>query len=361
MSRRVERGRHHRWCRTCGWKGTYDTAAMADYARSRHSCERHLREAAARDRGEQRLDGIDRTPKPCLHKHANHVHGTRLAYTLDKCRCLPCAKAVRVYENDRLRQQAYGRWNGLVDAEPARQHVLALMAAGMGLKAIIKAGVPSGTLTKLVYGATNNDGSRRPPARRIRPATAERVLAVQLTHADYALVDSTGSTRRARALVALGWSQSKIAARLGLLPSNFHLANNSPATVNAKTARAMAKVYDELSMTLPPALTHRDKIATSRARRYAKARGWLPPLALDDERIDDPTYKPDTTITVEPDEVAFDEAAIYRRTHGDKSVRLTKDEAAELVRRWAATGRSLQECERLTGLKPDRYHRIGAA
>ena len=30
----------------------------------------------------------------------------------------------------------------------------------------------------------------------------------------------------------------------------------------------------------------------SRARRYAKARGWLPPLALDDEYLDDPTYKP---------------------------------------------------------------------
>ena len=82
---------------------------------------------------------------------------------------------------------------------------------------------------------------------------------------------------------------------------------------------------------------------------------------LDDDRLDDPTYKPDSLTSDEHTEDHLDEAAIYRRTHGDKKVRLTKAEAAELVRRWANSGRSLQECERITGLKPDRYHRIGGA
>ena len=54
-------------------------------------------------------------------------------------------------------------------------------------------------------------------------------------------------------------------------------------------------------------------------------------------------------------EDCIDESAIYRRTNGDKTVRLTQAERAELVRRWATTGRSLAECERITGLNPQRY------
>ena len=359
MSARVARGKVQRWCRVCGWKGTYDTAAKADYARRRHSCEKHQKAAASRERGEQRRARIDRTPKPCHHKHARHVHGTRLAYVLDKCRCLPCAAANAAYERDTTRQKAYGRWNGLVDAEPARAHIQGLMDAGMGLKQIIKAGISSGTLTKLLYGYPNPDGTRRPPARRIRPATAERLLAVELAIADHALVDATGTVRRVRALVALGWSQSKIAAELGILRSNFHLAASPPATVNAETARAVAALYDRWSMTLPPAGEHRDKIAASRARRYAAARHWPPPLALDDDRLDDPTYQPEKPAPA--DEPYLDEAAIYRRTHGDKTVRLTKAEKAELVRRWSAAGRPLRECERITGVNPQRYTREDAA
>lgn len=361
MSRRVARGVYRRWCRVCGWKGTYSSAGMADYARRQHSCAKHIAEAAKAQRGRARQVGIDRTPKPCTHPEVAHVHGTRLAYVRDKCRCLPCAAANAAYEQDMTRQKAYGRWNGLIDAEPSRRHVQTLMAAGMGLRQLVKAGVSSGTLNKLLYGHPNANGTRRPPIRRIRPATAAKILAVELAVADHALVDSTGTTRRARALVALGWSQSKIAAELGVRPANFHLATNPPPTVNALTARAIADLYDRWSMTLPPASEHRDKIAASRARRYAKARGWLPPLALDDDRLDDPAYKPDSLTTEEHTEDHLDEAAIYRRAHGDKKVRLTRAEAAELVRRWANSGRSLQECERITGLKPDRYHRIGAA
>jgi ParB/RepB/Spo0J family partition protein len=34
-----------RWCRTCGWKGTYSSVAKADYAKRRHSCARNLEKA----------------------------------------------------------------------------------------------------------------------------------------------------------------------------------------------------------------------------------------------------------------------------------------------------------------------------
>lgn len=45
MSARVKRGAFRRTCRTCGWTGVYSTATRGDYAKRRHSCEKHLRDA----------------------------------------------------------------------------------------------------------------------------------------------------------------------------------------------------------------------------------------------------------------------------------------------------------------------------
>src|SRR5690606_26964470 len=125
-------------------------------------------------------------------------------------------------------------------------------------------------------GGRNGSGDRvREPSKRVLRTTAEKLLAVQLDLADGAQVDATGTTRRIRALVALGWSQSKLADRLGIQRSNFHLAGGTRPTVLAATEKAVETLYDELSMTLPPRAGHRDKIAYSRARRYATERGWL--------------------------------------------------------------------------------------
>lgn len=364
-SRPVPHSSFHRWCRRCGWKGTYASARRADYAKRAHSCEKWTAKLAGQQRRVERLAQVDRTPKPCLHKEADHQHGTRAAYVLDRCRCFPCSTANAEAETQRERQKAYGRYDKYVDAEPIRAHVLALGAQGMGLKRVAKAaGVSTGTLSKLVFGvyaSTGTGGGRngpgervRQPSRRVLRTTAEKLLAVDVDLAAGVQVDATGTTRRVRALVALGWSQSKLADRLGIQRSNFHLANGTRPKVLARTAKAVVDLYDELSMTLPPQGNQRDRIAASRARRYAKARGWLPPLALDDERLDDPTYKPGS-LTPDPDTVALDEAAILRRMAGDRNVRLTKAEKTELAHRWAASGRPLAEMARLTGINSHRY------
>jgi DNA-binding Xre family transcriptional regulator len=370
MSKRVERGVFNRWCRTCGWKGTYDTAAKGDYAKRAHSCEKYLAKAEGAERLATRKAAIDRTPKPCLHKIADHQHGTRTAYVLDRCRCLRCAKANALSENERYRQKAYGRYDKYVDAEPVRAHVRELSAQGMGHKRIARAaGISNATLTKLVFGtyASMNGPSRgrygkgdlvRGPSKRLLRTTADKLMAVELDLADGVQVDATGTTRRVRALVALGWSQSKLANRLGIRRSNFHLARGDRAAVLAVTAKAVDELYDELSMVIPPQETHRDKISVSRALKYSKARGWLPPLALDDEYLDDPTYKPGSLVAddFEDEGSILDQSAIYRRMHGDRNVRLTKDEKAELRRRWISSGRSLAELERVTGLNSNRKY-----
>lgn len=65
----------------------------------------------------------------------------------------------------------------------------------------------------------------------------------------------------------------------------------------------------------------------------------------------------DEAASCEPGEDFLDEVAIGRRLAGDRDVRLTRAEAAEAVRRWMATGRSLGECQRETGINPYRHYR----
>ncbi|WP_134740022.1 hypothetical protein [Nocardioides sp. 503] len=362
MTRSVKRGAYRRTCRTCSWTGTYDTAAKASHAKRRHSCSRWLAKAAAAERGQARLAAVDRTPKPCLHKQANHQHGTYACYTLDACRCEPCCVAVSVYETERVRQHAYGRWNGLVDAEPARIHVRRLMAAGMGLKRICAvADLSSGVIWKLLYGCPRVDGTRRPPQKRLRPATADRILAVELDLADGAKVATTDTARRLQALVALGWSMSKLGTRLGWTPGNFNpVVNGTQREVTVRTAKAVHSLYLALVDQAPPEDEWRDRIAASRARNLASARGWAKPLRINGRiHIGSALPLPDDALEVvdtSADADDYDEAAVLRRLSGDRTAPLTKDDRVEIVRRARADGWSLLDIQDRAGItKPERY------
>jgi hypothetical protein len=212
-------------------------------------------------------------------------HGTNTRYHIDGCRCQPCRKAARDYERAKNRQIAYGRWRPYVDAEPARQHVLKLRAAGMGPKRIAEvSGVPHGSLAKLIYGDRKRGMS---PSRRIRPETAAKILNVELDPYPHAIVAGVGARRRLRALIALGYGQSDLARRLGFEPTNFtRIVNAAPTKgVEERTRAAVAALYELLSMVPPIGAT------ADRTRALAKERGWVPPLGLDDDRLDDPTYK----------------------------------------------------------------------
>ena len=306
---------------------------------------------------------VDRTPKPCLHKQADHQHGTRAAYVLDRCRCQPCSKANSDAETWRERQKAYGRYNKYVPAEFVRDHLRELAAYGIGTKTVAKlSGVSNGSLTKIVYGSyapsvgphkgcKGNGELLRGPARRVLRSTAEAIYAVEAIPANLPgnrpdLERTPLARLHLRALVALGWSMSRLGNRVGILPGNFCRIITGDTPMNRDTVDKVEAMFAELSMTLPPETNQRERIAASRSRRYAREHGWMPPLALPDL---------DTAAPVLFEEPTVDEAAIYRRMHGDKSVRLTKAEKAELVRRWVASGRPLNEMERVTGVNTHRY------
>lgn len=276
-------------CEACSWTGgPYKTPGYADYALRRHSCAKQRTKDAARLRRVRARSKIDRTPKPCTHKHADHTHGTRTAYVLDRCRCRPCARANADYERTTRRQKAYGRWDGLVDANPARAHIKELTNAGMGLKQITKAsGISGGMLTKLIYGTPRPDGTRRPPAARIKPSTAERILAVRLTLASGAVVPSTGARRRLQALACNGWSIGALATRGGVDRQRLDQAM-SGHRIQHDTHQVVADLYEQLwDVQAPPSGP------ATRTRNRARRMGWAPAMAWDDDTIDNPDAVPD--------------------------------------------------------------------
>lgn len=93
------------------------------------------------------------------------------------------------------------------------------------------------------------------------------------------LVPAVGVVRRLRALAALGWPAELLADRLG---EPVRLSENVEV-VDAALAGRVRRLYDELSMTPGP---------SSVARGEATAAGWVPPLAWDEDDLDDPEAAP---------------------------------------------------------------------
>lgn len=280
-------------CDTCGRPFQSKHAKRVETAMRKHSCELWTAKQEAAIRRQAREAAVDRTPQPCLHKNTTHQHGTHACYVLDKCRCNHCSTANTAYEHNRARLHAYGRFNHLVDADPIRQHIEALKKQGLGLKRIGQlAGVSQSSLGKIIYGDPVHG---RQPSRRVHINNARKILAVQAnidTLADGATLDGTGTRRRLQALMAIGWSQSKLARHMGYEIRNFALLVNGERGVTAKTARTVRALYDQLWNQQPPQGTRWERSAYTRTIRYAQQREWLPPMAWDDDSIDDGSTRP---------------------------------------------------------------------
>ena len=97
-----------------------------------------------------------------------------------------------------------------------------------------------------------------------------------------------GTDRRIQALLALGWRHSDITARLTEIDplaatQSDQLLRRPGPYVWASTAEAVRAVYDQLAMIPGPSKRNRD-----RARKL----GYVPPLAWDDDELDDPEAEP---------------------------------------------------------------------
>lgn len=334
-------------CPDCGWVGKTTTAGLAEFSLRKHRCSREQsrRAMAARVAARKAADGPKRR---CRHKVAHHVHGTRPAYVLDRCRCRSCRDANSIIGAETARAQAYGTWAPYIDADPVRAHIAQLRAGGIGLKRIAAmSGVAHGTLWKLVYGKPRADG-RCIPSKRCRPGTAARIMALTARIEDLGPrrpVDATGTRRRMQALVAIGWSISRLGEQLAI--TNIH-ATIKHDQVYARTAIAVRDLYARLWDTPPPETTHRERYAASRSRNYAKAHGWLRPIWWDDDTIEDPTFLPSVEVG-RGSPRGVDEVAVMRRAGGDRSIRLTRPERWHMIRLLHADGMNDQQIMRRTG------------
>lgn len=157
---------------------------------------------------------------------------------------------------------------------------------------------------------------------------------------EYAWQSAVGVARRLQALSAIGYTDRQLADHTGIHVAYLSRlrAQNAAQVITARTFEKIARCYDAL-WCVPQIGPY-----ATRAKRAAARKGWLPPLAWDDDTIDSPEdfvhilqndYVSGEALTI--DEIAVAEAIQGRR------VRLTKAEESEAVRRMTAWGYSADE------------------
>ncbi|MFE9064860.1 hypothetical protein [Streptomyces violaceusniger] len=199
-------------------------------------------------------------------------HGERRCY-LRGCRRPECCKANYQYMT-RLRLDTIRGHNRRTPATQSRAHIQQLIALGWSQTQI-------GDTTRISRRTISEilDGRRT-----VSNATALAILSTPIGPPPPPRdTDATGTMRRIRALVAIGWPLAHVAPRIGLYVTALgHIARGNHDTVRATTAEAVAAEYRHLSRIPGP---------STRARNYAAAQGWHGPLAWDD--IDDPGAQPE--------------------------------------------------------------------
>jgi hypothetical protein len=187
-------------------------------------------------------ENASRDRRDCTHPGSPHRPGTRNAYVTDGCHCTQCRAANRAEERHRTDSLRNGRWEPLVDAAPARGHLMRLRQNGVGLDQIVKISeTPKRTIRRVL---------REPPSspHRSRSETAQRVLAIQLSPEQLAprsQVDATETHARIQALLEAGHSILELARALGRTSVSLRRTLKR-RTVTAHTAMSVRDLYDRL-------------------------------------------------------------------------------------------------------------------
>lgn len=253
-------------------------------------------------------------------------HNNLTCYVDYRCRRPDCVARMRAYERERRRNKAAGI-SPFIDADPVRQHLHALHAAGISDSRIaFLTGLPERTISGFTERQWGPRGQRLGLRQKTTPRVANLILAVQPDPANAAKVSSIGSRRRIQALIAAGWPQLHIAKKGGLAYSTLTDVMRKP-TIMASTAAAVANAYDEIRGRRPVrngVSARESKMARSRAASYQ----WAPPSYWDDPEhpIDDPEFQSRYGITA--GQVIAEEARWLMQVGG-----LTQEQAADRLGR----------------------------
>jgi hypothetical protein len=162
-------------------------------------------------------------------------HGVRLRY-MAGCRCELCRKANSAYKNERQKARRRGDWNGIVSAQRARDHMLALSRKGVGRRAIQAAtDVADSVLHEIRSGRKKN----------IRARTERLILAVTPDLAsDGACISARASMRLIDRLIEEGYTKTKIAKLLGCKGHGlqFHYPQ-----ITVRNASRIRRLYERLT------------------------------------------------------------------------------------------------------------------
>lgn len=257
------------------------------------------------------------------------LHGVLTTYVNQGCRCRPCSSASSEYGRRRARLRAYGQIDPLIPVETVATHIAWLSTQGVGWERVATlAGVGRTTISQIIYPSRNRRG--------VTPRISAAVMAILPTLddlADYALTTAAGTQRRLQALMALGWSLTEIQRSTGMTALGRCLTRD---LITARAARAVRGFYDTHWDITPRSCDLHAQAVIERTRARAVSAGWLPPLAWDDDAIDDPAAAPPAA--------ALRRVNSSHRIHVDDVGELTEQGAtwAELERRIGACRNSIE-------------------
>lgn len=231
----------------------------------------------------------------------------------------PSVPAPRRRSIPKLRGTRCERWRlrqltgipALVDATPVRAHLVRLRAAGLVDRVVAEAAGVDPSTVWLIRTARST---------KCWPEVA-RVLLEVSAHPSVGLAPrpTLGLRRRVQALSAVGWSHHHIAAELGVTVHALRCTLRSDRCPPRRWD-AVVEVYERLCMRPGP---------SDKARQIARVYRWAPPLAWDEDAIDNPHAGPARAGRARRSLV--DDIAVQRAIIGDESVTLTRAERRAVV------------------------------
>jgi hypothetical protein len=169
------------------------------------------------------------------------------------------------------------------DSSPVQDHVRQLRECGGTYRSIAAAaGLAPVTVYYLVSG-------RHP----VTPYTATALLAVTADSLSHARVHARGTRLRLRALHVMGHGSARIARAVGVRDETIRMhVRGDTTTITSQLRDAITVVYDAWWDKRAPTRTRFERAAATAARKRAIAGNWCAAAALDDDRLDEPGYRP---------------------------------------------------------------------